>query len=158
MVAKPFHEDSAAAAPEALTRLGLVWALGAIPGGVAAHDLWQVNSGAPFVPVMLETLPYPLGAILFSERGRTGPFPANHHPIAVCLISRIQFDPVSNAFCYYPAMSRPLRAVACVFVGITTVASMVVYQHYSREPPNGAVTMAVTTAATLLTWLVTGLD
>ena len=107
---------------------------------------------------MLETLPYPLGAILFSERGRTGPFPANHHPIGVCLISRIQFDPAANAFCYYPAMSRPLRAVACVFVGITTVASMVVYQHYSREPPNGAVTMAVTTAATLLTWLVTGLD
>ena len=93
-----------------------------------------------------------------AHHGRTGPFPANHHPIAVCLISRIQFDPVANAFCYYPAMSRPLRAVACVFVGITTVASMVVYQHYSREPPNGAVTMAVTTAATLLTWLVTGLD
>jgi hypothetical protein len=31
-----------------------------------------------------------------------------------------------------------MEATACVFVGIMTVASMVVYQHYSREPPNGA--------------------
>jgi hypothetical protein len=33
-----------------------------------------------------------------------------------------------------------------------------VYQHYSREPPSGAFTVAVTTAATILTWLVTGLE
>jgi hypothetical protein len=33
-----------------------------------------------------------------------------------------------------------VEATACVFVEIYDgVASMVVYQHYSREPPNGAV-------------------
>jgi uncharacterized Tic20 family protein len=26
---------------------------------------WHVKGGAPFVPAMLETLPYPIGAILF---------------------------------------------------------------------------------------------
>ncbi len=55
-------------------------------------------------------------------------------------------------------MSRPFRAIASVMVGMMTVAGMVVYQHYSREPPNGTFTACVTTASALLTWLVTGLD
>ncbi len=53
--------------------------------------------------------------------------------------------------------SSPSR-VASVIVGMMTVAGMVLYQHYSREPPNGTFTAVVTTAAALLTWLVTGLD
>ena len=66
--------------------------------------------------------------------------------------------PPKFASCYYREMNRPLRALASVIVGIMTVAGMAVFQHYSREPPNGAVTAAVTTAATLLSWLVTGLE
>jgi hypothetical protein len=39
-----------------------------------------------------------------------------------------------------------------------TVVGMVVYQHYSREPPSDGITVAVTAAASFLAWLVTGLD
>jgi multisubunit Na+/H+ antiporter MnhB subunit len=53
-------------------------------------------------------------------------------------------------------MTRPIRALASLIVGLTTVVGMVVYQHYSREPPSGAFTAAVTTAASILAWLVTG--
>jgi len=60
--------------------------------------------------------------------------------------------------CYNPAMSRSLRALASLTVGIMTVVGMLAYQHYSREPPTGTFTAAVTTAASLLAWLVTGLE
>jgi ABC-type tungstate transport system substrate-binding protein len=55
-------------------------------------------------------------------------------------------------------MTRPIRVLASLIVGLTTVVGMVVYQHYSREPPSGAFTIAVTTAASILAWLVTGLE
>jgi hypothetical protein len=60
--------------------------------------------------------------------------------------------------CYNPAMSRSLRALASLTVGIMTVVGMLAYQHYSREPPTGTFTAAVTTAASVLAWLVTGLE
>jgi hypothetical protein len=55
-------------------------------------------------------------------------------------------------------MTRPFRALASLIVGLTTAVGMVVYQHYSREPPSNAFTMAVTTAASILAWLVTTLE
>jgi hypothetical protein len=56
-------------------------------------------------------------------------------------------------------MSRSLRAVACLIVGVTTVVGMAAYEHYSvEEPLSGVFTAAIATAAALLTWLVTGLD
>jgi hypothetical protein len=55
-------------------------------------------------------------------------------------------------------MPRPLRALASVIVGITTIVGMMVYQHYSREPPTDAFAAAVTMAATILVWMVTGLE
>jgi hypothetical protein len=61
--------------------------------------------------------------------------------------------------CYHRCMMpRPLRALASLIVGITTVIGMMVYQHYSREPPTDAFAAAVTMAATILAWLVTGLE
>jgi ABC-type tungstate transport system substrate-binding protein len=56
------------------------------------------------------------------------------------------------------SMTRPLRALASLIVGITTVIGMIVYQHYSREPPTDAFTAALTVAATILAWAVTGLE
>ena len=53
-------------------------------------------------------------------------------------------------------MPRPLRALASLIVGITTVMGMMVYQHYSREPPTDVFAIAVSTAATILAWVVTG--
>jgi ABC-type Fe3+-siderophore transport system permease subunit len=55
-------------------------------------------------------------------------------------------------------MNSSLRALTALIVGATTVVGMVVYQHYSREPPSDAFTAAVTTAASILAWLVTGLE
>ena len=56
-------------------------------------------------------------------------------------------------------MTRPLRALASVVVGIATAVGIVVYEHYSiDEPPSDSFTAAVATAAALLTWLVTALD
>ena len=56
-------------------------------------------------------------------------------------------------------MTRPLRALASVIAAITSVVGVVVYEHYSLdEPPGGGFTMAIATAAALLTWLVTALD
>jgi hypothetical protein len=55
-------------------------------------------------------------------------------------------------------LTRPLRALASLIVGITTVIGMIVYQHYSREPPTDAFTAALTVAATILAWAVTGLE
>src|SRR5262245_22191154 len=60
--------------------------------------------------------------------------------------------------CYHRPMTSPLRALAALIVGLTTVVGMVVYQHYSREPPSDGVTVAITTAASILAWLVTGLE
>ena len=58
-----------------------------------------------------------------------------------------------------PIMTRPLRALASVIVGIATAVGIVVYEHYSiDEPPSDSFTAAVATAAALLTWLVTALD
>jgi ABC-type Fe3+-siderophore transport system permease subunit len=51
-------------------------------------------------------------------------------------------------------MNSSLRALTSLIVGATTAVGMVVYQHYSREPPSDAFTAAVTTAA----WLVAGLE
>ena len=53
-------------------------------------------------------------------------------------------------------MPRPLRALASIIVGITTIFGIMVYQHYSREPPTDAFAAAVTMAATILAWMVTG--
>jgi phage terminase large subunit-like protein len=55
-------------------------------------------------------------------------------------------------------MTRPLRALASLLVAIATVVGMIVYQHYSREPPTDVFTAAVTMAATILTWMVTSLE
>jgi hypothetical protein len=55
-------------------------------------------------------------------------------------------------------MSRPLRALASLITALTTVIGMAVYQHYSREPPSDAFAVAVTMAASVLAWLVTGLE
>jgi hypothetical protein len=55
-------------------------------------------------------------------------------------------------------MTRPLRALTSLIVGLTTAVGMVVYQHYSREPPSNAFSVAVTTAASVLAWLVTALE
>jgi ABC-type Fe3+-siderophore transport system permease subunit len=55
-------------------------------------------------------------------------------------------------------MTRPLRALASLLVGIATVIGMIVYQHYSREPPTDVFTAAVTMAATILAWVVTSLE
>jgi hypothetical protein len=55
-------------------------------------------------------------------------------------------------------MARPLRALASLIVGLMTAVAMMVYQHYSREPPSTAFTVAVTTAASILAWLVTALE
>jgi ABC-type Fe3+-siderophore transport system permease subunit len=55
-------------------------------------------------------------------------------------------------------MIRPLRAVASMIVGLTTAVGMVVYQHYSREPPSNAFIVAVTMGASILAWLVTALE
>ena len=56
------------------------------------------------------------------------------------------------------AMTGPLRALASLIVGLTTAVVMVVYQHYSREPPSDAFTVAVTMGASILAWLVTALE
>ena len=45
-----------------------------------------------------------------------------------------------------------------MIVGITTIIGMMVYQHYSRDPPTDTFAAAVTMAATILAWLVTGLE
>jgi hypothetical protein len=55
-------------------------------------------------------------------------------------------------------MTGPLRALASLIAGLTTAVVMVVYQHYSREPPSDAFTVAVTMAASILAWLVTALE
>jgi len=55
-------------------------------------------------------------------------------------------------------MPRPLRALASLIVGITAVIGMMVYQLYSREPPTDVFAVAVATAATILTWVMTGLE
>jgi ABC-type Fe3+-siderophore transport system permease subunit len=55
-------------------------------------------------------------------------------------------------------MIRSLRALASLIVGLTTAVGMVVYQHYSREPPSNAFTVAVTMGASILAWLVTALE
>jgi hypothetical protein len=49
------------------------------------------------------------------------------------------------------------RVLGCVIVAIITVIWMRVFQRYASLPPNRALTGAVAAAATLLTWLVTGL-
>jgi hypothetical protein len=45
-----------------------------------------------------------------------------------------------------------------LIVGITTVIGTAVYQRYSREPPSDTFAVAVTMAASLLAWMVTGLE
>jgi hypothetical protein len=55
-------------------------------------------------------------------------------------------------------MNSFLRVLTSLIVGVTTVVGMVVYQHYSREPPSDAFTVAVMAAASILAWLVTGLE
>jgi hypothetical protein len=55
-------------------------------------------------------------------------------------------------------MARSLRALVSLIVGLTTAVGMVVYQHYSRDPPSNAFTVAVTMGASILAWLVTALE
>jgi hypothetical protein len=55
-------------------------------------------------------------------------------------------------------MIRPLRALASLITAVTAVIGMAVYQHYSREPPSDAFAVAVTIAASVSAWLVTGLE
>jgi ABC-type tungstate transport system substrate-binding protein len=55
-------------------------------------------------------------------------------------------------------MTTPLRALASAIAGLTTVVGMIVYQHYSREPPSDAFTLAITLVASVLGWSVTGLE
>jgi ABC-type Fe3+-siderophore transport system permease subunit len=55
-------------------------------------------------------------------------------------------------------MTRPFRVLASLIVGLTTAVTLVVYQHYSREPPSNAFTVAVTMGASILAWLVTALE
>lgn len=55
-------------------------------------------------------------------------------------------------------MTNRLRALAALIVALTTVLGMIVYQHYSRQPPSDSVTVAITAAASILAWLVTGLE
>jgi hypothetical protein len=55
-------------------------------------------------------------------------------------------------------MSRPLRALASLITAFMTVIGMTIYQHYSREPPSDTFAVAVTMAASVLAWLVTGLE
>jgi hypothetical protein len=55
-------------------------------------------------------------------------------------------------------MTGPLRALASLIVGLMTMVGMVVYQHYSREPPSDATTVALAAAASFLAWLVTVLE
>jgi hypothetical protein len=56
------------------------------------------------------------------------------------------------------AMTGPFRALASLIVGLMTAVGLVVYQHYSREPPSNAFTVAVTMGASILAWLVTTLE
>ena len=55
-------------------------------------------------------------------------------------------------------MTRPLRALVSLITAFMTVIGMAVYQRYSREPPSDTFAVAVTMAAFILAWLVTGLD
>jgi hypothetical protein len=55
-------------------------------------------------------------------------------------------------------MTKSLRALASLIAAFTTVIGMAVYQHYSREPPSDAFAVAVTIAASISAWLVTGLE
>jgi hypothetical protein len=55
-------------------------------------------------------------------------------------------------------MTDRLRALATLIVALTTALGMIVYQHYSRQPPSDSVTVAVTAGASILAWLVTGLE
>jgi phosphate starvation-inducible membrane PsiE len=55
-------------------------------------------------------------------------------------------------------MIRPLHALVSLLVGITTVVGMIVYEHYSRAPPTDVFTAALAIAATILAWVVTGLE
>jgi len=67
-------------------------------------------------------------------------------------------NPKLRRECYHRPMNSLLRALTSLIVGVTTVVGMVVYQHYSREPPGDAFTVAVMAAASILAWLVTGLE
>jgi hypothetical protein len=61
--------------------------------------------------------------------------------------------------CYNRRVTRPLRALASAIAAIVSMVGVLVYEHYSlNEPPGGGFTIAIATAAALLTWLVTALD
>jgi ABC-type Fe3+-siderophore transport system permease subunit len=55
-------------------------------------------------------------------------------------------------------MTGSFRALASLIVGLMTAVGLVVYQHYSREPPSNAFTVGVTMGASILAWLVTALE
>jgi len=71
---------------------------------------------------------------------------------------RLKASDAPQCECYHRPMTSPLRALGSLIVGLMTVVGVVIYQHYSREPPSHGVTAAVTTAASILAWLVTGLE
>jgi hypothetical protein len=55
-------------------------------------------------------------------------------------------------------MTTPLRALASLIVGITTVVGMMMYRRYSVEPPTDLFTSAMTVAAIIVAWLVIGFE
>jgi hypothetical protein len=55
-------------------------------------------------------------------------------------------------------MTTPLRALASLIVGITTLVGMMVYRRYSVEPPTDLFTSAMTVAAIIVAWLVIGFE
>jgi hypothetical protein len=58
----------------------------------------------------------------------------------------------------HACMTRAPRAPACLLAAIMTVVWIVVYHLYTGDAPSRAVAATVTTAAALLTWLVTALN
>ena len=55
-------------------------------------------------------------------------------------------------------MNKPLRALAALITAFMTVIGMTIYQRYSREPPSDMFAVAVAMAASVLAYVVTGLE
>jgi len=55
-------------------------------------------------------------------------------------------------------MNSFLRALTSLIVGATTMVGMVMYYLKFRPPPSDAFAVAVMAAASILAWLVTGLE